>query len=122
MEEQKKDNKVVEMKVAKGANQKEQEQEKLSYEKLNSIAVQLYNENQQLKQRVHDMTEALKVVNRMDYLLKIIEIDYNSRHYKATFGLDFVQSCINEVQELMTLPKSEESEKQEEENTKEKES
>lgn len=121
MEEQKKDNKVVEMKVAKGANQKEQEQEKISYEKLNSIAVQLYNENQQLKQRVHDMTEALKVVNRMDYLLKIIEIDYNSRHYKATFSLDFVQNCINEVQELMTLPKSEESEKQEEENTKEKE-
>ncbi len=106
MEEQKKESKVVELNTAEG-KQQDGTQEKLSYEKLNEIAVQLSNENRYLKQQLQRLTEALNTVNRMDYLLKIVEIDRNSRRCQASFDTEFVESCIGEIQKLMTLPKKE---------------
>ena len=95
MEEQKKENKVVD------------------YKKLNEIAVQLSKENAYLKQRLQGCTEALNAVSRLDYLLRIVEVDRNSRHFQASFDREFVESCIEEIQQAMILPEQKEQSSEE---------
>ena len=99
MEEQKKETKTEDMKV--------------SYEKLKEIAVQLSKENAYLKQRLQGCTEALNAVSRLDYLLRIVEVDRNSRHFQASFDREFVESCIEEIQQAMTLPEQKEQSSEE---------
>ena len=98
MEEQKK--KVVKMQPAK----KDERPEKLSYEQLENVAHQLSEQAKQLymKLQAANMSNMFK---RLDYLFKVIE---NGHMFKQ----DFLEKCIAEIEEIMTVP--EETDKEEE--------
>ena len=97
MEEQKK--KVVKMQPAT----KDERPEKLSYEQLENVAHQLSEQAKQLymKLQAANMSNMFK---RLDYLFKVVE---NGHIFKQ----DFLEKCIAEIEEIMTVP--EETDKEE---------
>ena len=101
MEEQKK--KVVKMQPAT----KDERPEKLSYEQLENVAHQLSEQTKQLymKLQAANMSNMFK---RLDYLFKVIE---NGHMFKQ----DFLEKCIAEIEELMTVPEEVEEDNKEEE-------
>ena len=98
MEEQKK--KVVKMQPAT----KDERPEKLSYKQLENVAHQLSEQTKQLymKLQAANMSNMFK---RLDYLFKVVE---NGHMFKQ----DFLEKCIAEIEEIMTVP--EETDKEEE--------
>ena len=98
MEEQKK--KVVKMQPAT----KDERPEKLSYEQLENVAHQLSEQAKQLymKLQAANMSNMFK---RLDYLFKVVE---NGHMFKQ----DFLEKCVAEIEEIMTVP--EETDKEEE--------
>ena len=97
MEEQKK--KVVKMQPAT----KDERPEKMSYEQLENVAHQLSEQAKQLymKLQAANMSNMFK---RLDYLFKVVE---NGHMFKQ----DFLEKCIAEIEEIMTVP--EETDKEE---------
>ena len=100
MEEQK--GKVVEM--TPQAKETEQPQ-KMSYEQLEQVAHQLSEQARQLYGQLQksNMTNMFK---RLDYLFRVVE---NGHMFKQ----DFLDRCIKEIEDIMTVP--EETENSEEE-------
>lgn len=92
MEEQKKN--VVEM------NPQVKRPEKMSYEQLENVAHQLSEQNRQLFAKLQELNMA-NMFKRLDYLFKVVE----SGHM---FKQDFLEKCIVEVENLMTVPEQEE--------------
>lgn len=93
MEEKK--SKVVNM---KGENT---EPKKLTYEQLNNACNQLFQQNQQLLQKIQEIN-AVNMFKRLDYLFKVVE-------FATTFkDADFVNSCIDEIKEALTPSKESE--------------
>lgn len=91
MEEQK--NNVVEM------NPQVQEvarPEKMSYEQLENVAHQLSEQSRQLYAQLQaaNMTNIFK---RLDYLFKVVENGH-------AFSIDFLNKCVAEIEEHMTIP------------------
>jgi hypothetical protein len=107
MEEQKINSKEVKMQPMAGGKQdtKENPQEKLPYDKLKEIADSLWNENRYLKQQLQGASESLRSINRLDYLLRVVEIAGNMKDY--SFDAEFVEGCLNEIQKIMTPPEEE---------------
>ena len=101
MEEQKK--KIVEMQPA---TKETERPEKMSYEQLENVAHQLSEQAKQLymKLQAANMSNMFK---RLDYLFKVVE---NGHMFKQ----DFLEKCIAEIEELMTVPEVEEDNKEEE--------
>ena len=101
MEEQKK--KVVKMQPAT----KDERPEKLSYEQLEQVAHQLSEQTRQLYSQLQqsNMTNMFK---RLDYLFKVVE---NGHMFKQ----DFLEKCIAEIEEIMTVPEETEEDNKEEE-------
>lgn len=100
MEEQ--EGKVVEMQpTAKGTERPE----KMSYEQLENIAHQLSEQAKQLymKLQAANMDNMFK---RLDYLFKVVE----SGHM---FKQDFLEKCIAEIEEIMTVPEETEEDNKE---------
>lgn len=99
MEEQK--GKVVEMQTT--TTKEAERPEKMSYEQLENIAHQLSEQTEQLymKLQAANMSNTFK---RLDYLFKVVE---NGHMFKQ----DFLEKCIAEIEEIMTVP--EETEKEE---------
>ena len=77
-------------------NKENKEVKKLSYEQLEQIANQYSEQARQLYLKLQEanMTNMFK---RMDYLFKVVE---NNK----VFSSNFVEKCINELEELMKLP------------------
>ena len=98
MEEQKK--KVVKMQPAT----KDERPEKLSYEQLENVAHQLSEQAKQLYMKLQSANMS-NMFKRLDYLFKVVE---NGHMFKQ----DFLEKCIAEIEELMTVP--EETDKEEE--------
>lgn len=75
---------------------KEDRPEKMSYEQLENVAHQLSEQSKQLymKLQAANMTNMFK---RLDYLFKVVE---NGHMFKE----DFLNKCISEIEELMTVP------------------
>ena len=97
MEEQKK--KVVEMQP----KTKETERpEKLSYEQLENIAHQLSEQAKQLYMKLQAANMG-NMFKRLDYLFKVVE---NGHMFKQ----DFLEKCIAEIEEIMTVPEETEEE------------
>ena len=97
MEEQK--GKVVEMQQ----KQKETERpEKMSYEQLENIAHQLSEQAKQLYMKLQAANMG-NMFKRLDYLFKVVE---NGHMFKQ----DFLEKCIAEIEELMTVPEEVEEE------------
>ena len=102
MEEQKE--KVVEMQP----KTKETERpKKMSYEQLESIAHQLSEQTNQLYMKLQAANMG-NMFKRLDYLFKVVE---NGHMFKQ----DFLEKCIAEIEELMTVPEEVEEDNKEEE-------
>ena len=101
MEEQKK--KVVEMQPV---TKETERPEKMSYEQLENIAHQLSEQAKQLYMKLQ-ATNMSNMFKRLDYLFKVVE---NGHMFKQ----DFLEKCITEIEELMTVPEVEEDNKEEE--------
>ena len=102
MEEQK--TKIVEMQPA---TKETERPEKMSYEQLEQIAHQLSEQARKLYSQLQqsNMTNMFK---RLDYLFKVVE---NGHMFKQ----DFLEKCIAEIEELMTVPEETEKDNKEEE-------
>lgn len=66
-----------------------QENTKMSYEELERVANNLY-----IRLQDADMSNMFR---RLDYLFKVVE-------FKDTFTPTFVESCVKEVEMMMTIP------------------
>lgn len=84
-------------------NDKKGDHQKLSYEQLNDVCNQLWQQNKQYYKRYRELEQILQN-KRLDYLFKILE-------YQAMFDSDFVLSCQKEIQEAMTIPQEPEEKK-----------
>lgn len=100
MEEQKV--KKAEMKAIQG----NKEENKLSYEELNNVCVQLEQQNQYLVRQLQQ-ANLTNMFRRLDYLFMVLQ-------HASTFNDDnFISSCVEEIKEAMTIDKSEEENKEE---------
>ena len=99
MEEQKE--KVVEMQPT---TKETERPAKMSYEQLENIAHQLSEQAKQLYMKLQ-AANISNMFKRLDYLFKVVE---NGHMFKQ----DFLEKCIAEIEELMTVP--EETDKEEE--------
>lgn len=102
MEEQK--GKVVEMQPT---TKETERPEKMSYEQLENIAHQLSEQAKQLYMRLQAANMG-NMFKRLDYLFKVVE---NGHMFKQ----DFLEKCIAEIEELMTVPEEVEEDNKEEE-------
>lgn len=75
--------------------------EKLSYEQLENVAHQLSEQNKQLYARLQE-ANMVNIFKRMEYLFKVIENGH-------AFSSEFVNKCVSEIEDLMTIPESEEN-------------
>lgn len=106
--------KVIKGNVTALNSQKEQ---KYSYEELNQICSELSQQNQKLyaqgQQLVKQLQEMASLLQnkRLDYLLRIVELSNTGVVMK--FDADFVQACIDEIVEAITVPETEETEETE---------
>lgn len=103
MEEQK--NNVVEMKPQM---QETARPEKMSYEQLENVAHQLSEQAKQLYAQLQaaNMTNVFK---RLDYLFKVVENGH-------VFNQEFLNKCVAEIEEHITIPEEiEETENKENE-------
>ena len=101
MEEQKK--KVVKMQPA---IKEERPEKKLSYSELENVAHQLSAQTKQLYMKL-PAANMSNMFKRLDYLFKVVD---NGHMFKQ----DFLEKCIAEIEEIMTVPEVEEDNKEEE--------
>ena len=92
-----------------------EQSQKLSYEELNQACAEMSQQIQQQNQYIQQMRKQMLEMNfmlqnkRMDYLFRIVEIaNKNNTSEYACFAKDFVEECIDEIQESMTIPQQEE--------------
>lgn len=83
--------------------------QRYTYEQLNGICEKLFQENQQLRHQLQQTNKFIQTINRLDYLFKVVEIQ-NSSRTSMVFRDDFYYACVNEIQDIMTVP--EESDKE----------
>lgn len=106
-------NKTVKM---TGEEVKKEETKKISYEDLQKAAGQLYQQNQQLiakcKQYEEQMQRFNNVEVRLHYLFEVLDKG-------SYFDSDFIDTCVNEVKEIMTIKEEPEEEIKEEKEDKE---
>lgn len=74
--------------------------EKMSYEQLENIAHQLSDQAKQLYAKLQE-ANMVNVFKRLDYLFKVVE----NAH---AFNEEFVAKCVDEIEDLMTVPETEE--------------
>lgn len=111
MEEQKKNSKEVKMNTAKKADGQPQ---KYTYDELNEIASRLFNENRYLKNSLQQAENAIRSFERLDYIFRVVEL--SSKAGKYNFSDDFVGSCIQEIEQALTVPEQQEETSKSEEN------
>lgn len=97
MEENKIKVSPVSQEVVEGATD-----QKMTYEQLENIAHQLSEQARQLYAKLQ-AANMENVFKRLDYLFKVVE---NSPSFKTAF----VNSCAEEIENLITVPDTEESE------------
>lgn len=104
MEEQKKSSKVVKMNPS--SIKEENTPKKYSYDELNNICNQLMQQNQNLLKQLQNMNIG-NMFRRLDYLFKVVE------YGNAFNDADFVGACVDEIKDLITIPKQEETKEEE---------
>jgi len=95
-----------------GKKVKNEETKKISYEDLQKAAGQLYQQNQQLIAKCKQYEEQMQRLNnvevRLYYLFKVLDKG-------GYFDSDFIDTCVNEVKEIMTIKEETEEEKKDNE-------
>ena len=102
MEEQKK--KIVEMQPT---TKETERPEKMSYEQLENVAHQLSEQAKQLYMKLQ-AANLSNMFKRLDYLFMVVE---NGHMFKQ----DFLEKCIAEIEEIMTVPEETEEDDKEKE-------
>lgn len=106
-------NKTVKMTGKEG---KKEETKKISYEDLQKAAGQLYQQNQQLIARCKQYEEQMQRLNnvevRLHYLFEVLDKG-------SYFDNEFIDICVNEVKEIMTIKEDPKEEIKEEKEDKE---
>lgn len=95
MEEKKEESKVIAMKP----NQEAPKQEKMSYEQLEMIAHQMHEQLVKAMNKINELNMA-NIFKRLDYLFKVLE---NQHMFKQ----EFVTKCVEEIQDILTVPEEE---------------
>lgn len=90
-----------------GTNTNDMNTDKPSYDQLKNWCDQLMMQRNQLAARLTQVTE---VVNKLPWLFKVIENE-------TMFSTAFVDSCVKEIQYIMTPPPSENTEEDKEKET-----
>lgn len=81
---------------AKGDKEKgAAENQKLTYEQLNNVCSQLFQQNQQLRKKLEETGSALSL-KRLDYLFKVLE------NVNVFGDSDFINNCVDEIKEALT--------------------
>lgn len=95
-----------------GKEVKKEETKKISYEDLQKAAGQLYQQNQQLIAKCKQYEEQIQILNnvelRLHYLFEVLDKG-------SYFDSDFIDTCVNEVKEIMTIKEETEEEKKDNE-------
>ena len=89
-----------ETKVEMGPTPETARPEKMSYEQLENIAHQLSNQAKQLYAKLQE-ANMVNMFKRLDYLFKVVE----NAH---AFNEEFAAKCVAEIEDLMTVPETEE--------------
>lgn len=95
MEEQR--DEVVEMKPQEN---KTEQPKKMSYEQLEQVAHQLSEQARQLYDQLQK-SNMNNMFKRLDYLFKVLE---NEKVFKQYLKQDFVDKCVNEIEDIMVIP------------------
>lgn len=82
------------------------EPKKMSYEELENVARQLSEQTRQLYTKLQEMN-MVNMFKRLDYLFKVAEFSH-------MFNTEFVTTCTQEIQELLTIPEETKEDKTEE--------
>ena len=93
--------KNIKMEAVKTGKDQDKKQQKLSYEQLNEVCMQLYQQNQKLTQQLQQ-ANMTNMFARLDYLFKVL--NYESVIKDA----EFINSCIAEIKEAMIIKSEEE--------------
>lgn len=75
---------------------KKESKKELSYQELQTVAVQLSEQNQRLQKSIQELN-VTNILNRLTFLFKVVE-------HKEVFTENFSKAVIKEIEELMTLP------------------
>ena len=89
-----------ETKVEMGPTPETTRPEKMSYEQLENIAHQLSDQAKQLYAKLQE-ANMVNMFKRLDYLFKVVE----NAH---AFNEEFAAKCVAEIEDLMTVPETEE--------------
>lgn len=89
--------------------QKKEGVQEYTKEQLKDICDKLFGENQFLKQRLQQAEKFIQTCNRLDYLLRIVEV--NNKQERWHFSDDFMAECLKEIEETMTVPEETETKK-----------
>ena len=87
-------------------------EKKMSYEALEEALRGLSKNYGEIRQRYDEMMRenyqlkmALNAITRVDYLFKVLERDY-------AFSPEFVNNCVDEIEEFLAVPESDGNEKE----------
>ena len=97
--------KEIKMNSVKNDSKANAPKQKLTYEQLNDVCNQLFQQNQELRKSLQEMN-AVNIFKRLDYLFKVVEL-------ASTFkDSDFINSCMDEIKEALTIPDDKENGKE----------
>lgn len=82
------------------------ETKKLSYEQLEQVANQLSEQTRKLYSKLQK-SNMENVFKRLDYLFKVVE-------NKDVFSKEFLDNCIKEIEEIITIPEEKDNKETEE--------
>lgn len=77
-------------------------EKKLSYDELENAANELLMQNQQMYNELQKANMA-NVFKRLDYLFKVVE-------FNTSFNTEFVNTCVAEIEEMMTIKEADKKE------------
>lgn len=97
----------MEEKEVKATKESDVKQEKLTYEQLENVAHQLSEQGKQLYNKLQE-ANMNNIFKRLDYLFKVIENN-------IMFAEEFVNTCVSEIESLISIPEKEEQETEEQE-------
>ena len=83
-----------EVKMDAKVNQDKGHPEKVSYEQMVNIANQLQSQNRELMIRLNNLAD---IYHRLDYLFKVVASP-------TLFSKEFIDKCVKEIEEIMTIP------------------
>ena len=92
----------MEAKEVKLNTQNKKEEQKLTYEQLNKICGELYQQNQHLMKQVQELN-LVNMFKRLDYLFLVLK---NENVIKDT---EFVNECVEEIKQALTVKENTEN-------------